>query len=198
MSHIAPPFPAFPPSSFAARQGIRPADATPFGHIIRLSPDRVIARHIDSAWNPLGWEVYAEGRNGRLAVTYTQGAHKGLVATRIPRSKGCEIILVEGALAALAAAVLNPVGLGETVMVVGLGGHWNAEVLEEIDCLAINARACCIKVAISNHHPAGQRMREQALADLDPRIFVRPLPSPSDGWRAALVAARTGPTSLGR
>jgi hypothetical protein len=198
MSYIDPRFPTFPSNSFAARQGLRPADATPFGHIIRLTPDRVIARHIDSAWNPLGWEVYAEGRNGRLAVTYTRSAQKGLVATRIPRSKGCEIILVEGALAALAAAALNPVGLGETVMVVGLGGHWNAEVLEEIDCLAINARACCINVAISDHHPAGQRMREQALADLKDRIFVHPLPSPSGGWRAALIAARSGPAGPGR
>ncbi|WP_159351026.1 hypothetical protein [Roseomonas harenae] len=192
-SHPAP----FPTGSFAARQGLRPADATPFSHNIRLTPDRVLARHIDSAWKPLGWEVYSEGRNGRPAVNYPRGARKGLVATSIPRWKGCEIILVEGALAALAAAALNPAGLGETMMVVGLGGHWNTDVLDELDCLAVNARACCINVAISDHHPAGQRMREQALAGLENRIFVRPLPSPPDGWRATLVAARIGPATPG-
>lgn len=198
MSYINPRDPLFPAGSFAARQGLRPADAKPFGHNIRLTPDRVYARHMDGTWEPLGWEVYSEGRNGRLAVNYTQGARKGLVATRIPRWKSSEIILVEGAAAALAAAALNPFGLGETVMVVGLGGHWNNDVLEELDLLTTNARACCVNVAISDHHPAGQRMREQALADLKGRIFVRPLPSPPDGWRAALIAARNGPASSGQ
>ncbi len=182
--------PGFPAASFAACQGLRPADTAAFPGV-RLSPNRVRARHIDGRDCPLGQEVYGEEVPGRPFVSYTRGARKGLVVSRIPQGGPVDIVLVEGALAALAAAALDGGDGVRRRVFVGVGGFWNGQVASEVGLSWPGEAAGGVLVAFSDHHAAGARMREAALWNLGALgLSAHPLPCPPGGWRAGLIAAR--------
>lgn len=162
-----------------------PADGAPFGGTVRIRQDALFAQHRTGTGDALGWEAVAPGANERPVVRYTRGAARGLVH-EAPRPGARRLLLVEGALAALAARALA----GEAqrgLLVCGLGGVWTAAAADHVATLCRRAGIAEVVVANSTHHAAGHALRVEALGDLDDLgLSVLERAAPPTGWAAAL------------
>ncbi|MFC7734277.1 hypothetical protein ACFQX4_00200 [Roseomonas sp. GCM10028921] len=162
-----------------------PEDASSFGGTVRIRHDGLFAQHRTGAGDALGWEAVVPGANERPLVRYTRGAARGLVH-EAPRSGAPRLLLVEGALAALAARALA--GEAERgLLVCGLGGVWTAAAADHVATLCRRTGVAEVLVANSTHHAAGQALRVEALADLHALgLSVVERAGPPGGWAAAL------------